>query len=48
MIEWAFALLFRPNIVKISLDSEAASIVREVATGRMVAQGHNSGDGMLT
>jgi NADH:ubiquinone reductase (H+-translocating) len=48
MIDWAFALLFRPDIVKISLDSEAAWIVREVSAGQMVAQGHNSGDGMLT
>jgi NADH dehydrogenase len=29
MIDWTFALLFRPDIVKISLDSEAASILRE-------------------
>jgi NADH dehydrogenase len=31
MIDWAFALLFRPDIVKISLDSEAALLVREAA-----------------
>ena len=30
MIDWTFALLFRPDIVKISLDSEAASNRREV------------------
>jgi NADH dehydrogenase len=29
MIDWTFALLFRPDIVKISLDSEAAMILRE-------------------
>jgi NADH dehydrogenase len=29
MIDWTFALLFRPDIVKVSLDSEAASVVRE-------------------
>jgi hypothetical protein len=29
MIDWAFALLFRPDIVKISLDSEAALILHE-------------------
>jgi NADH:quinone reductase (non-electrogenic) len=29
MIDWTFALLFRPDIVKISLDSEAALILRE-------------------
>jgi NADH dehydrogenase len=48
MIDWAFALLFRPDIVKISLDSEAASIVREAASGQMVAHAHDSGDGMRT
>jgi NADH dehydrogenase len=31
MIDWTFALLFRPDIVKISLDSEAALILREAA-----------------
>jgi len=31
MIDWTFALLFRPDIVKISLDSEAALILRERA-----------------
>jgi NADH dehydrogenase len=31
MIDWAFALLFRPDMVKISLDSEAALILREAA-----------------
>ncbi len=30
MIDWTFALLFRPDIVKINLDSEAASNRREV------------------
>jgi NADH dehydrogenase len=29
MIDWTFALLFRPDIVKISLDSEKALLVRE-------------------
>jgi len=33
MINWAFALLFRPDIVKISLESEAAMILREAAIG---------------
>ncbi len=33
MIDWTFALLFRPDIVKISLDSEAALILREAAAG---------------
>src|SRR5215471_11827314 len=29
MIDWTFALLFRPDVVKISLDSEAALLQRE-------------------
>jgi NADH dehydrogenase len=33
MIDWTFALLFHPDTVKISLDSEAALILREVAAG---------------
>jgi len=36
MIDWTFALLFRPDIVKISLDSEAALILREAAAGGAV------------
>jgi hypothetical protein len=31
MIDWTFALLFRPDIVKISLDSEAALLLRQAA-----------------
>jgi NADH dehydrogenase len=30
MIDWSFALLFRPDIVKISLDSEAALLLEEL------------------
>jgi NADH:ubiquinone reductase (H+-translocating) len=33
MIDWTFALLFRPDIVKISLESEEALLLREVAAG---------------
>jgi NADH dehydrogenase len=33
MCDWTFALLFRPDIVKISLDSEAAMILREAEAG---------------
>jgi NADH dehydrogenase len=33
MIDWTFALLFRPDIVKISLDSEEALFLKEVVTG---------------
>jgi hypothetical protein len=38
MIDWTFALLFRSDIVKISLDSEAALLVREAAAGGVVAR----------
>ena len=31
MIDWTFALLFRPDIVKISLDSETALLLRQAA-----------------
>jgi len=31
MIDWTFALLFRPDIAKISLGSESASLLRETA-----------------
>jgi NADH dehydrogenase len=37
MIDWTFALLFRPDIVKISLDSEAALLLRGAAAGGTVA-----------
>jgi NADH dehydrogenase len=30
MIDWSFALLFRPDIVKLSVDSETAVVVREI------------------
>ena len=33
MIDWTFALLFRPDVVKISLDSEAALLLREAVAG---------------
>jgi NADH dehydrogenase len=36
MIDWTFALLFRPDIVKISLDSEAALLLREAAVAEPV------------
>jgi NADH:ubiquinone reductase (H+-translocating) len=41
MIDWTFALLFPPDIVKISLDSEAALILREAAADELMAEGHN-------
>jgi NADH dehydrogenase len=33
IVEWTFALLFRPDIVKISLESEAAWLLRETEAG---------------
>lgn len=33
MADWAFALLFRPDIVKIDLDSEHALLLRQTAAG---------------
>jgi hypothetical protein len=43
MIDWTFALLFRPDIVKISLDSEAALLLREAAAGGVVAKSPDGG-----
>jgi hypothetical protein len=37
MIDWTFALLFRPDIVKVGLDSETALLLRELALGDAVA-----------
>jgi NADH:ubiquinone reductase (H+-translocating) len=39
MIDWTFALLFRPDIVKVSLDTEAALLLREATSTQMTA-GH--------
>jgi NADH dehydrogenase len=36
MLDWTFALLFRPDIVKISLDSEAAMLLRKAAAGERI------------
>jgi len=36
MIDWTFALIFRPNIVRISLESEAALLLREAASDELV------------
>jgi NADH dehydrogenase len=38
LIDWTFALLFRPDIVKISLDSEAALLLGEAAAGAVVTE----------
>jgi NADH dehydrogenase len=52
MIDWTFALLFRPDIVKVSLDSETALLLHEVAiadatAGRRERGGGNRGVGNL-
>jgi NADH dehydrogenase len=39
MIDWTFALLFRPDVVKISLDSELVSLLREAAAGAVSENG---------
>jgi NADH dehydrogenase len=41
MIDWTFAILFQPDIVKISIDSEAALLFRDAAAGE--APTENSG-----
>jgi NADH dehydrogenase len=38
MIDWTFALLFRPDIVQISMDHEAAWLLRETASPGGVAE----------
>ena len=45
MIDWTFALLFRPDIVKIRLDSEVAELLRESAAGEAVADTLGQGAG---
>ncbi|MBI3407467.1 MAG: NAD(P)/FAD-dependent oxidoreductase [Planctomycetes bacterium] len=44
MIDWTFALLFRPDIVKISLDSERALLVRLAASGSVPASAPATGE----
>src|SRR5262249_48704729 len=44
MIDWTFALLSRPDIVKISLASEMVSLLREAAAGA-VTEGGRTGAG---
>ena len=45
MIDWTFALLFRPDIVKVGLDSETAWLLREVALVTRPAGRRASGPG---
>jgi NADH dehydrogenase len=40
MIDWTFGLLFRPDIVKVGLDSETASLLRELRLSD-AATGHS-------
>ena len=37
MVDWTFGVLFRPDIVKVGLDSETASLLREVAVDEMAS-----------
>src|SRR5271166_2647116 len=37
VIDWTFSLLFRPDVVKVGLDSETAALLREVALGDAAA-----------
>ena len=43
VINWTFALLFRPDIVNISLDNEAALRLREAVIGKTPASEHSGG-----
>ena len=40
MIDWTFALLLPPDIVKIGLDSDIASLLHEIAPSDAVAPSH--------
>jgi hypothetical protein len=44
LIDWTFALLFRPDVVKVGLDSETALLLREVALGDAAAGRREEGD----
>ena len=44
MIDWTFALLFRPDVVRINLDSEVASILREANEDTLPAADRGHGD----
>jgi NADH dehydrogenase len=43
MIDWFFGLLFRPDVVKVSLDSEVAVLLREAAAGVTAEGAHQEG-----
>jgi len=44
VIDWTFALLFRPDVVKISLDREEALLVREAVDGELAGTGAAAAD----
>ncbi len=43
MIDWTFGLLFRPDIVKLGLDSETAFLLREVGMSEAITEGRGAG-----
>jgi NADH dehydrogenase len=45
MIDWTFAFLFRPDVVKFSLDSEMVSLLREAAAGAVPEDGRTKATG---
>jgi hypothetical protein len=44
MIDWTFGLLFRPDIVKVGLDSETASLFRELVMDNVAAEHSEEGE----
>jgi hypothetical protein len=44
MIDWTFALLFRPDITKVGLDGETAFVLREAAVDEMFPAHVGAGD----
>jgi NADH dehydrogenase len=44
MLDWTFALLFRPDVVKFSLDSEEAELLREEADGELIGANPKASD----
>jgi NADH:ubiquinone reductase (H+-translocating) len=47
MIDWTFGLLFRPDIVKIGLDSETASLLREMELRNVLTGDHLEDGGRI-
>jgi hypothetical protein len=47
MIDWTFGLLFRPDIVKVGLDSETALLLREMTLSE-TNDGHSELGGAAT